>query len=228
VTQPPPWPERPVIVCGTAGGVGTSVIAALLADHRAATTLGESSWWIDAAGNDGDLELRMRAGGDPDLLRSTFGTGLYLAHDEDTISESVAYAWGQGAVPVVDAGARALSVLPDLAEGPLAQHMIPVLVLSPRPDLLNRARIYLDQWQRMGVLSRTIIVINPQVPDIDPRPLQDLVVAAVSGEVAGVIALEYDPVLGAGTGLDRSAQEKLDQSKRDALRELEIASGSRP
>ena len=131
-------------------------------------------------------------------------------------------------MPVVDAGARALSVLPDLAEGPLAQHMIPVLVLSPRPDLLNRARIYLDQWQRMGVLSRTIIVINPQVPDIDPRPLQDLVVAAVSGEVAGVIALEYDPVLGAGTGLDRSAQENLAQSTRDALRELAIASGSRP
>jgi len=80
----------------------------------------------------------------------------------------------------------------------------------------------------MGVLSRTIIVINPQVPDIDPRPLQDLVVAAVSGEVAGVIALEYDPVLGAGTGLDRSAQENLAQSTRDALRELAIASGSRP
>ena len=214
------------MVCGTAGGVGTSVIAALLADRRAATTLGESSWWIDAAGNDGDLELRTRASGDPDLLRTEFGTGLYLAREEDTISESVAYAWSRDAVPVVDVGARAMSVLPDLAEGPLAGLMIPVMVMSPRPDLLNRAKVFLDQWQRAGVLRRTIIVINPQVPDVDDHALREPLVTAVSGQVAGVVAFEYDPVLGSGRALDRSAQPVLSPSTVAAVTELIAATSS--
>lgn len=147
--------------------------------------------------------------------------------NDNPFSESwFAYAWSRDAVPVVDVGARAMSVLPDLAEGPLAELMIPVMVMSPRPDLLNRAKVFLDQWQRAGVLRRTIIVINPQVPDVDDHALREPLVTAVSGQVAGVVASEYDPVLGSGRALDQSAQQVLSPSTVAAVTELIAATSS--
>ncbi|MGV9709876.1 hypothetical protein ACWDTI_04350 [Gordonia sp. NPDC003424] len=220
--DPRALPEHAVVVCGTAGGVGTSVVAALLAEYRAATTLGPMSWWVDAASNDGDMELRLKGHGDPELLRSTMGTGLWLPPEGATVPEAIVESWRRGAVPVVDAGARALSVLPDLVESELA-HVTPVVVIGPRPDLLNRARIIFSEWERVGLLRSTIVVICCQVPTLNHEALTQMVTDAVSGQVAGVIGLDYDPVLGAGTALDRGAQEAFSPHTHAALQALAAA-----
>ncbi len=114
--DPQAWAERAVVVCGTAGGVGTSVVSALLAEHRASSTLGLLSWWVDASGNDCDIELRLRGSGNPELLRTASGTGLWLPPEEATVTDAVVETWRQGAVPVVDAGAHPLTLLPELAD----------------------------------------------------------------------------------------------------------------
>ncbi|MFW0793153.1 hypothetical protein AAFP30_05020 [Gordonia sp. CPCC 205515] len=215
-------PEHAVVVCGTAGGVGTSVVAAMLAEHRAATTLGPMSWWVDAAGNDGDLELRLRGQGDPELLRTTAGTGLWLPPDDATVPDAIVESWRLGGVPVVDAGARSLSVLPDLVESELA-HVTPILVVGPRPDLLNRARIIFTEWDRVGLLQSTIVVICCQVPTLNHEALTQMLKDTVTGQVAGVVGLDYDPVLGAGTALDRGAQQAFSPGTHAAFQALAAA-----
>lgn len=205
--HPPDTAERSVVVCGTAGGVGTSVVSALLAEYRAGTSLGGASWWVDAAGNDGDIHQRLRATGDQTLLRTALGTGL-LPAPEAAVSDIVLHTWRFGAVPVVDAGARPLTILPELEADDL-RGLTPVLVVGPRPDLLNRSREIFTEWDQAGVLAKTIIVICCQVPTLNHQALTQMLIDAVSGKVAGVVGLDYEPVLGEGTALDKSSQQRF-------------------
>ncbi|AZG47041.1 hypothetical protein [Gordonia insulae] len=216
--HPPNTAERSVVVCGTAGGVGASVVSALLAEYRAARSLGGASWWVDAAGNDGDLHQRLRATGDQALLRTASGTGLLPAPDA-AVTDVVLHSWRFGAVPVVDAGARPLTVLSEL-EATELQSVTPVLVAAPRPDLLNRAREIFTEWDHAGVLGRTIVVICCQVPTLNHQALTDMLIDVVSGKVAGVIGLDYEPVLGDGTAVDTGAQERFSQSTWGSLEQL--------
>ncbi|NDZ92967.1 hypothetical protein G3I13_19200 [Streptomyces sp. SID6673] len=218
--RPPDTAERSVVVCGTAGGVGTSVVSALLAEHRAATSLGGASWWVDAAGNDGDLHQRLRATGDEALLRTASGTGLLPAPDA-AVTDVVLHTWRFGAVPVVDAGSRPLTVLSEL-ESPELRDVTPVLVVGPRPDLLNRAREIFTEWDQAGVLERTIVVICCQVPTLNHHVLTEMLIDVVSGRVSGVVGLDYEPVLGDGTRLDRVAQQRFSPQAEAAITNLAV------
>ncbi|MFE0748816.1 hypothetical protein [Gordonia sp. NPDC058843] len=225
-SDPQAWAERAVVVCGTAGGVGTSVVSALLAEHRAASTLGLLSWWVDASGNDCDIELRLRGSGNPELLRTASGTGLWLPPEEATVTDAVVETWRQGAVPVVDAGAHPLTLLPELAEDDLP-NLTPVLVIAARPDLLNRARVVFTEWDRAGVLEKTIVVISAQLPATHQDGLADMLVNVVSGSVGGVIGLDYDPVIGAGTALDQDARRGCLPATHEAIATLAAATTNR-
>lgn len=224
--DPQAWAERAVVVCGTAGGVGTSVVSALLAEHRASSTLGLLSWWVDASGNDCDIELRLRGSGNPELLRTASGTGLWLPPEEATVTDAVVETWRQGAVPVVDAGAHPLTLLPELAEDDLP-NLTPVLVIAARPDLLNRARVVFAEWDRAGVLEKTIVVISSQTPTTHNDGLADMLVNVVSGAVGGVIGLDYDPVIGAGTALDQDARRGCLPATHQAIATLAAATTNR-
>ncbi|MGP3707001.1 hypothetical protein [Gordonia paraffinivorans] len=224
--DPQSWDERAVVVCGSAGGVGTSVVSALLAEHRAASGLGLLSWWVDASGNDCDIELRLRGTGDDELLRTASGTGLWLPPEEATVTDAVVEAWRQGAVPVVDAGAHPLTLLPELAEDDLP-NLTPVLVISPRPDLLNRARVVFTEWDRAGVLEQTVVVITTPLPVPQQEGLAEMLVGVVSGAVGGVIGLDYDPVIGAGTGLDAEARRGFLPATAATIAELASATSNR-
>ncbi|GAC52038.1 hypothetical protein [Gordonia amicalis] len=223
--DPQTWDERAVVVCGTAGGVGTSVVSALLAEHRAASSLGLLSWWVDASGNDCDIELRLRGTGNEELLRTASGTGLWLSPEEAAVTDAVVEVWRQGAVPVVDAGAHPLTLLPELAEDDLP-NLTPVLVISPRPDLLNRARIIFTEWDRAGVLEHTVVVIGSQLPVPQQKGLADMLVGVVSGAVGTVIGLDYDPVIGAGTALDQDARRGLLPATAEAIAKLAAATSN--
>ena len=224
--DPQSWDERAVVVCGSAGGVGTSVVSALLAEHRAASGLGLLSWWVDASGNDCDIELRLRGTGDDELLRTASGTGLWLPPEEATVTDAVVEAWRQGAVPVVDAGAHPLTLLPELAEDDLP-NLTPVLVISPRPDLLNRARVVFTEWDRAGHhtdqhLGKSLLLrYGQRGGDHDDGLLQH------SGAVGGVIGLDYDPVIGAGTGLDAEARRGFLPATAATIAELASATSNR-
>ena len=224
--DPQAWAERAVVVCGTAGGVGTSIVSALLAEHRASSTLGLLSWWVDASGNDCDIELRLRGSGTQELLRTASGTGLWLPPDDATATDAVVETWRQGAVPVVDAGAHPLTLLPELAEDDLP-NLTPVLVIAARPDLLNRARVVFAEWDRAGVLEKTIVVISSQTPTTHNDGLADMLVNVVSGAVGGVIGLDYDPVIGAGTALDQDARRGFLPATHQALATLATATTNR-
>ncbi|MCM3895628.1 hypothetical protein ND991_10440 [Gordonia sputi] len=206
--QPTAQPNA-VVVVGSAGGVGTSVISALLAEYRAATTVGPASWWVDASGNDCDIELRLQGRGDPALLRTELGTGLHLATEGVPLVETIDDVWRNGSVPVVDSGARLLTTLTDLTDDALVDKVTPVIVLTPRPDLLNRARPFLTEWRNAGVLERAIVVLNNPVPTPNQAALGKLLVDSVGGSVAAVIGFDYEPVLGSGLAMGRVAQEKF-------------------
>ena len=223
--DPQIWDERAVVVCGTAGGVGTSVVSALLAEHRAAATLGLLSWWVDASGNDCDIELRLRGTGNEELVRTASGTGLWLPPDEAAVTDAVVEVWRQGAVPVIDAGAHPLTLLPELAEDDLP-NLTPVLVISPRPDLLNRARVIFTEWDRAGVLEQTVGVIASQLPVPQQEGLAEMLVGVVSGAVGTVIGLDYDPVLGAGTSLDSDARRGLLPATVESIAKLAAATSN--
>lgn len=81
-----------------------------------------------------------------------------------------------------------------------------MLVIAARPDLLNRARVVFAEWDRAGVLEKTIVVISSQLPTTHDDGLADMLVNVVSGAVGGVIGLDYDLVIGAGTALDQDAR----------------------
>lgn len=95
-----------------------------------------------------------------------------------------------------------------------------VLVVSPRPDLLNRAREIFTEWDNSGVLARTIVVICYQVPTLNHQALTQMLIDVVSSSVAGVIGFDYEPVLGGGTALDREAQQRFAPGSGNALRDL--------
>lgn len=211
--------ERPVIVCGTSGGVGTSVVSALLADYRAAE-LGERSWWVDLSHNDSDMIERLGADelGDTGWWQSGRGTTLRSPTEGSSIPTALYEASTTGAaVPVVDAGTRAHAAAVAAAHVALAGAAIPVLVLGPRPDLINRARRVFSLWEAAGVLEHTVLVVCCQVPTLNHAALTDMLHASMTGHVAAVVALDYDPVLGSGTALDRDAQERLSPRTWDAI-----------
>ena len=181
---------------------------------------------MDASGNDCDVELRLRGSGSPELLRTAAGTGLWLPPEEATVTDAVVETWRQGAVPVVDAGAHPLTLLPELAEDDLP-NLTPVLVVAARPDLLNRARVVFTEWDRAGVLEKTIVVISAQLPATHQDGLADMLVNVVSGAVGGVIGLDYDPVIGAGTALDQEARRGFLPATHQAIAALAAATTNR-
>ena len=204
----PRFDEYPVVVCATAGGAGASVVSALLAEYRAGSTLGAASWWVDAAGSDGDIAARFGVELFPDVPASTGEGGVTLWNPvgRSSLRDVVADTTSQGAVAVVDAGARARSVLEDLSGW---EAVVPVLVCEPRPDLLNRARPVLTAWRDAGVLQRAVLVIDCQIPTLNHTYLTELLGDAVAGQLAAVIAVDYDTTLGSGGALDRAAQAEL-------------------
>ncbi|AFR51492.1 hypothetical protein [Gordonia sp. KTR9] len=225
--------ERPVIVCGTSGGVGTSVVSALLADYRAAE-LGERSWWVDLSHNDSDMVERLGAdelaskgwwqSGRGTTLRSptegsSIPTALYASPPEgSSIPRALYEASTTGAaIPVVDAGTRAHAAAATIRDHHQTGAATPVLVLSPRPDLINRARRVFSLWEAAGVLEHTALVVCCQIPTLNHAALTDMLHSAMTGRVAAVVAVDYDPVLGSGTALDRDAQERLSPHTWDAI-----------
>lgn len=224
-----PVRDRPVLVCGTSGGVGTSVLAALLAEYRA-DDLGERSWWVSLSGNDTDIPRRFGVSTVPEYRQWISARGATLwAPDEGTalgtVLEQVSTT-GRG-VPVVDTGARAFSVAQSLHLEPLPEAVAPVLVVSPRPDLLNRAREVFDCWDTMGLLADTVLVIACQVPTLNHLALTELMQNALTGKVAAVVAVDYDPVLGEGTALGVERQNALSERTWDAVAELAEQTSSR-
>ncbi|WP_413617338.1 hypothetical protein QBL07_024170 (plasmid) [Gordonia rubripertincta] len=225
--------ERPVIVCGTSGGVGTSVVSALLADYRAAE-LGERWWWVDLSHNDSDMVERLGAdelaskgwwqSGRGTTLRSptegsSIPTALYASPPEgSSIPRALYEASTTGAaIPVVDAGTRAHAAAATIRDHHQTGAATPVLVLSPRPDLINRARRVFSLWAAAGVLEHTALVVCCQIPTLNHAALTDMLHSAMTGRVAAVVAVDYDPVLGSGTALDRDAQERLAPRTWDAI-----------
>ncbi|MGC5258108.1 hypothetical protein ACPXCG_17330 [Gordonia sp. DT218] len=121
----------------------------------------------------------------------------------------------------MDAGARPLSVLTEL-ENPEMHDVTAVLVVSPRPDLLNRAREIFTEWDNSGVLARTIVVICYQVPTLNHQALTDMLIEVVAGRVAEVVGLDYEPILGDGTALDKAAQQRFSQNTWAAISQLAV------
>lgn len=225
--------ERPVIVCGTSGGVGTSVVSALLADYRAAE-LGERSWWVDLSHTDSDMVERLGADelGDTGWWQSGRGTTLWSPTEGSSIPTTFYASPPEGssipralyeasttgaAVPVVDAGTRAHDAATTIRDHHQTGAATPVLVLGPRPDLINRARRVFSLWEAAGVLEHTVLVVCCQVPTLNHAALTDMLHDAMTGHVAAVVALDYDPTLGSGTALDRGAQERLSPRTWDAI-----------
>lgn len=211
--------ERPVIVCGTSGGVGTSVVSALLADYRAAE-LGERSWWVDLSHTDSDMVERLGADelGNQGWWQSGRGTQLWSPTEGSSIPTALYEASTTGAaVPVVDAGTRAHAAAATIGEHHHPGAATPVLVLGPRPDLINRARRVFSLWDAAGVLEHTVLVLCCQIPTLNHAALTDMLHDAMTDRVAAVVAIDYDPVLGTGTALDRDAQERLSPRTWDAI-----------
>lgn len=217
--------DRPVAVFGSCGGTGTSVVSALLADYRSQSSDPESTWWVDLSGTDSDIVARMRTQLDQSGTgRNSLGTncwrptGLRLADVVEAVRQ-------RNGVPVIDAGNHALSWARELADTP---RVVPVVVIAPRPDLLNRARTVLSAWRDAGIVGRAIVVISCQVPALNHAALTEMVTDAVVDRVAGVIGLNYDPVLGAGAALDHHGQEALTNDTVDFLDELAAMTAEAP
>lgn len=222
------YDEYPVVVCAAAGGAGASVISALLAEYRAGSTLGAASWWVDAAPSDGDLPARLGVELFPDVPVSTGDSGVTLWHPvgRTGVREVVADTASQGAVPVIDAGARAMSVLEELSGW---DSVVPVLVCEPRPDLLNRVRAVLTAWRDARVLQRAVLVIDCQIPTLNHSYLTELLTDAVAGQLAAVIGVDYDTTLGSGGALDRAAQSELGEHTWLSIGQLAaVTTGSGP
>ncbi|QHN28976.1 hypothetical protein [Gordonia pseudamarae] len=224
--------EQPVLVCSTAGGTGVSVLSALLADRRARSGLGSMSWWVDCAPGDSDLPGRMGVAVDVDgePVSSSVGATIWRpspsrATPFSPISPESALkeATSRGAVPVLDTGSSARSVVPLLADNPA---IVPVLVLGARPDLLNRARPVLTEWAAAGVLARTVLILNGQVPLQVQQHLSAQVTNALAGWVRVVITIHYDQHLGAGGALSPDRRDQLSTQFMQMLGRLSAATVS--
>ncbi|NED69880.1 hypothetical protein G3I15_54075, partial [Streptomyces sp. SID10244] len=161
--------ERPVIVCGTSGGVGTSVVSALLADYRTAE-LGKRSWWVDLSHTDSDMVERLGAAelANKGWWQSGRGTQLWSPPEGSSIPTALSEASTTGAaVAVVDAGTRAHAAAATISEHHQTGAATPVLVLGPRPDLINRARRVFSRWEAAGVLDCTVLVLCCQIPTLN-------------------------------------------------------------
>ena len=118
---------------------------------------------------------------------------------------------------MVDAGTRTHAAAATIRDHHQTGAATPVLVLGPRPDLINRARRVFSLWEAAGVLEHTVLVVCCQVPTLNHAALTDMLHDAMTGHVAAVVAIDYDPVLGSGTALDRDAQERLSPRTWDAI-----------
>ena len=216
--------------------MGTSVVSALLADYRAAE-LGERSWWVDLSHTDGDMVERLGADelGNKGWWQSGRGTTLWSPTEGSSIPTALYASPSDGssipralyeasttgaAIPVVDAGTRAHAAAATIRDHHQTGAATPVLVLGPRPDLINRARRVFSLWEAAGVLEHTVLVVCCQIPTLNHAALTDMLHDAMTGHVAAVVAFDYDPVLGSGTTLDLDAQERLSPRTWDALATL--------
>lgn len=168
-----------VVVAGAYGGVGTTVLSALLAEYRHYTDADGGGGWANASAALCDLPARWSP--EPGLVRAC------EQHTASQVSEL------RGA-PVVDAGAQASTVSSLL----LDTRWTPVLVIGVRPDLLNRARPVLSAWQEAGVLASSVVVLNCQVPMLNAQALSEYVQGSLAGHARAVLGVEYDPILGEG------------------------------
>lgn len=189
---------RNVVVCGASGGVGTSIVSALLADRRAAAGLASTSWWLDLAGNDSPIAdrfgVRLDDGG---VARSPGGATLWRPPPGTTPGAAITSVQTRAGISVVDAGARALSLTAHLA-GSEAANAVPVLVIAARPESLNRSRQILTAWQQAGVLARTAIVLTDPTPGPPNQNLTALAQQAITQKVHAAIAFAHDRTLAHG------------------------------
>lgn len=210
--QRTPAPPRDVVVCGVAGGVGTSVVSALLADYRAKVGMASASWWVDLAGNDGNIVDRFGAQmGSDGVARSFGGPSLWRPPVGTTPASAVASVQTLAGVAVVDAGAHALSLTAQLDSHDLTEST-PVLVIACTPDSLNRSRRILAAWQEAEILPRTVLALTSPTPGKSTPELADMALNALSHKVYAAIPFEYTTSLADGMSLLSLAAEDHDMS----------------
>ena len=77
------------------------------------------------------------------------------------------------------------------------------------------------------MLEQTVVVITTPLPVPQQEGLAEMLVGVVSGAVGGVIGLDYDPVIGAGTGLDAEARRGFLPATAATIAELASATSNR-
>lgn len=223
--QSAPQP-RDVVVCGVSGGVGTSVISSLLADHRAASGMASSSWWADLSGNDTNVPDRfgVQLVGENAVASTVSGATFWRPPIGSSPGGTITSIHTQAGTTVVDAGARALSLTSHLAS-PEAEDPLLVLVVACRPDNLNRARQVLSAWDQAGLLPKTVVALTNTTAAPAGRDLTELARQAFTSKVRAVVAFGYEPELATGTSLLGATQAT--PSLRQALTDLAAATSGR-
>lgn len=221
---PPKQPTAPMVVFGSAGGVGASVVSALVASYWAdQSASGQvSTAWVDGAPGDGDMMDRLGAEGE-DSWQQPDRLGLWRPDGyPDDLVEVVGDAGAGGVVPFIDAGARAVRSLNEV-QALVAGGAVPVLVIGLRPDLLNRSRSILSLWADGGVLASTIVVLNTTVPGIADNILDHTTSDLFARSARDCIGLDYDPVLGLGGSLRAEDRGRLHTETQKSIEAIAIA-----